>query len=140
MIDGLYKDHPVFIQLSEYAEFYKNLSFSIFGFVTRGTKAICNIDSCIFSSMQGTLESIKDILVNGRINDAYALLRKYYDSAIINIYISLYLNDNFNIENFVVEKIERWIKGEEKLPEYRIMSQYIRKSDKFSELNEFSSF
>ena len=136
MIDGLYKDHPVFIQLSEYAEFYKNLSFSIFGFVTQGTKAICNIDSYVFSSIQGTLESIKDILMKGRINDAYALLRKYYDSAIINIYTNLYLHDNFNIEHFVVEKIDKWIRGEEKLPEYRIMSQYIRKSDKFSELNK----
>jgi hypothetical protein len=136
MIDESYKSHPVFIQLSEYAEFYKNLSFSIFSFVTQGTKAICNIDSYVYSSIQGTLESIRDILIKGRINDAYALLRKYYDSVMINVYTNLYLQDNFSIENFVVEKIDKWIKGKEKLPEYRVMSQYIRRSDKLSELNE----
>ncbi|UCB57616.1 MAG: hypothetical protein JSV30_03280 [Candidatus Omnitrophota bacterium] len=134
-IDNLYKEHQVFTQLSEYADFYKSLSFSIFGFITQGTKASCNIDSYMYSSIKGTLESIKDILSKGRINDAYALLRKYYDSIIINVYTNLYLKDNFNLENFVIEKIDNWIKGKKKLPEYRIMSQYIRKSNKLSEIN-----
>ncbi len=135
-IDNSYKEHQVFTQLSEYADFYKSLSFSIFGFVTQGTKAICNIDSYVYSSIQGTLESIKDILIKGRINDSYALLRKYYDSTIINVYSNLYLNDNFSLENFVVEKIDNWLKGKEKLPEYRVMSQYIRDSKKLSEINK----
>ena len=69
-----------------------------------GTKAILNIDTYIFSSIQGTVDSIKTILTNGRINDSYALLRKYYDSTIINIYSSLYLQDNHSLENFIVEK------------------------------------
>ena len=43
-------------------------------------------------------------------NDAYTLLRKYYDAAIINIYTNLYLEDNFSIENFVVDKIENWLR------------------------------
>lgn len=136
MIDDTYKNHRVFTLLPEYADFYKSLAFSIFSFVTQGTRTACNIDSYMFSSIQGTLESIKNILIKGRISDSYALLRKYYDSTIINIYTNLYLNDNFNLENFVVEKIDNWIKGKEKIPEYRIMSQYIRKSEKLSEINE----
>lgn len=134
-IENSYKEHQVFTQILEYADFYKSLSFSIFGFITQGTEAICNIDSYVYSSIQGTLESIKNILIKGRINDAYALLRKYYDSTIINVYTNLYLNDNFNLENFVVEKIDNWVKGKEKLPEYRIMSQYITESEKLSEIN-----
>jgi hypothetical protein len=136
IIDSTYQEHQVFTQLSEYAGFYKSLSFSIFGFVTKGTKAICNIDSYVYSSIQCTLESIKDILIKGRINDSYALLRKYYDSTIINVYSNLYLDDNFSLENFVVEKIDNWIKGKEQLPEYRVMSQYIRKSKKLSQINK----
>ena len=136
IIDNTYKEHRVFTQLSEYVDFYKSLSFSIFGFVTQGTKAICNIDSYVYSSMQGTLGSIKDILIKGRINDSYALLRKYYDSTIINIYSNLYLNDNFCLENFVVEKIDNWLKGEEQLPEFRVMSNYIRDSKKLSKINK----
>jgi hypothetical protein len=66
------------------------------------------------------------ILQAGRINDAYALLRKYHDSAIINIYTHLYLQDNFSIQNVIVKQIDDWMQGNSKLPEYRIMSQYIR--------------
>ena len=136
LIDNSYKEHQVFTQLSEYADFYKSLSFSIFRFITQGTRAICNIDSYVYSSIQGTLGSINDILKKGRINDSYALLRKYYDSTIINIYSNLYLNDNFGIENFIVDKIDNWVKGKEQLPEYRVMLQYIRSSKKMLKITE----
>jgi hypothetical protein len=69
-------------------------------------------------------------------NDAYALLRKYYDSVIINIYSNLYLQDHFSLENFVVEQIDNWLKGKAKLPEYRIMSQYIRSSAKTAPITD----
>ena len=131
-----YKEHRVFAKLDEIIDFYKSFSFSIFGFTTQGTKAICNIDSYVYSSVQGTLESIKNTLQNGRINDAYALLRKYYDSTIINVYSNLYLNDNFSLENFVIEKINNWLKGIYQLPNYCIMSQYIRESTKLKEIND----
>ena len=76
--------------------------------------------------MKGTLESIKNTLKNGRINDAWALMRKYHDSIIINIYSNLYLKNNFNIENIVVQQIDNWLNGKDSLPEFRIMSRYIR--------------
>lgn len=136
MLDHAYKNHHVFEQLSKYAEFYKNLSFSIMGFVSQGTESFLNIDTYVYSSIQGTLESIRDILIQGRINDAYALLRKYYDVAIINIYSDLYLEDHFSLENFVVDKINNWLQGKEKLPEYRVMSQYIRTSKKLAKIND----
>lgn len=134
--DEEYKKHRVFSELDQYANFYQQLSMSVFSFVTMGTKAIANIDTYVYSSMQGTVESISVILLQGRINDAYALLRKYYDSAIINVYSNLYLKDNFSIDNFVVEKIHNWLQGKEKLPDYRIMSQYIRASERFKQINE----
>ncbi len=105
-IDNTYKEHHVFTQLSEYADFYKSLAFSIFGFITQGTKAIWNIDSYVYSSIQGTLESIKDILIKGRINDSYALLRKYYDSTIINVYSNLYLNEHYSNEIYLKNRLE----------------------------------
>jgi hypothetical protein len=128
--DQEYRRHPVFGELDRYISFYESLAHSVFHFVTMGTKAICNIDSYVFSSIQGTLVSIRTILADGRINDAYALLRKYYDSVIINIYSNLYLQDHFSIENFVVTQIDEWLKGKAQLPEYRIMSQYICSSPK----------
>src|SRR5258705_747882 len=76
------------------------------GWVTQGTiGSVLNIDTYVYSSIRGTLDSIKDILIKGRISDSYALLRKYHESVIINVYSNLYLEDNFSIENFVVEKL-----------------------------------
>lgn len=130
MIDNGYREHSVFSELERYITFYKRLAWSVFSFCTTGTNAICNIDSYVYSSIQGTLESIRNILTDGRINDAYALLRKYYDSVIINVYSNLYLQDQCSIESFIVEKINSWVKGKEQLPEYRVMSNYIRSSNK----------
>ena len=130
------KNHQVFGELDRYIAFYESLAYSVFQFVSSGTKAIYNIDSYVFSSIQGTLTSIRSILYNGRINDAYTLLRKYYDSAIIMIYSNLYLEEHFSIENFIVQQIDNWVKGKDRLPDYRVMSEYIRKSQKVSPITQ----
>lgn len=127
-------DHEVFRQLRTYANFYENLSFSVFQFIPLGLVGTLSIDSYVFSSIKGTLESILCILGNGRINDAYALLRKYYDVAIINIYTNLYLDDNFDFGNIVVEKIQNWLYGKEQFPDIRTMNNYIQKSKRISKI------
>lgn len=127
--DKAYQDHKIFEELNRYAEFYKDLAYSIFQYASLGAGSIFNSDSYVMSSMQGTLESIGMILKSGRINDAYALLRKFHDSSIINIYCAVYLKEHFSLENIVVEKIHSWLTGKEAIPEFRVMSQYIEKSD-----------
>ena len=134
VMDKTYAEHPVFEQLAEYAEFYGSLALSIMSFVSMGTQSILNIDTYVYSSMQGTLESIKDVLISGHISDAYVLLRKYYDAATINIYTNLYLDDHFSIDNFVVEKIDNWLNAKEQLPRIRLMNNYIQKSEKVSSI------
>ena len=137
MLDREYKDHKIFSELSEYIDFYKSLSFSVFTFISLGIKgAACDINTYVLSSIQGTLESIKLILENGKINDAYALTRKYHDSVVINIYEIIYLKDHFSIENFVVDKINNWLKGKEKLPRFVDMKKYIQGSPKLKKINE----
>lgn len=131
-----YRGHRVFGQLTEYSDFYKSLSESVMNWVTEGIRSVLNLDTYVYSSMQGTLESIHDILLKGRINDSYSLLRKFYDSTIINIYSNLYLEDNFRFDNFYVKQIENWRDGTDKLPEYRIMSQYIRNSPKLKAITD----
>jgi hypothetical protein len=71
--DPEYQNHTVFSELDRHIAFYRNLAESVFPWVTMGTKAICSIDSYVFSSIEGTLASIRTILADGRINDAYAL-------------------------------------------------------------------
>lgn len=131
-----YLEHPVFEQLTEFIDFYEALSNSTMSMVSSGTKAIVNLDTYAFSSISGTVESIKEILYNGRLNDAYALLRKYYDSTMINIYTNLYLDDHFSIDNFIVEHIENWRSGKETIPDYRVISQYIKKSKKLKPITD----
>jgi len=72
----------------------------------------------------------------GRINDAYALIRKYFDSTFINIYTNLYLQDNFCIDNFIVEKIDNWRNGTNSIPEFRVISKYIKESPKLKPISD----
>jgi hypothetical protein len=130
------KKHPIFSELSEYISFYKSLSLAIFQFSTLGTTAICNIDSCVISSIQGTIESIRLILKDGKINDAYALTRKYHDSVVINIYECLYLKKHCSIDNFIVKKINDWLHGKAPLPRYRQMKKLITESPELYKINE----
>lgn len=131
-----YIEHKVFEELKIYSDFYSSLSFSIMNWMSQGTKAILNLDTYTYSSIKGTIDSINEILIKGRINDAYALIRKYFDSTFINIYSNLYLQDHFSIDNFIVEKIDNWRKGTETIPEFRVISRYIKESPKLKPISE----
>jgi hypothetical protein len=131
-----YQEHKLFTDLEVYIDFYDSISFSVMHWMSVGTKSIVNINTYAYSSIKGTLESIFDVLKKGRINDAYALLRKYFDSTIINTYCNLYLEDNHSWENLIVEKIDNWMRGKEKLPTYRVMSKYIKESSKYTPINK----
>jgi hypothetical protein len=133
--DKTHLQHPVFSQLEEYMEFYDRFSISTMVWIKHGIASAINFDTYVFTSMKGTLESIRDVLRNLRIADAYALLRRYYDSTIINVYTNLYLEEHFNIETYFVPEIEDWLKGKRKIPDYRIMSSYIRASSRLSEIS-----
>lgn len=134
--DEKYRGHRIFSELDEYIDFYRSLSRSVMSFATIGTTAIVNMDSYVYSSIQGTVDSIKILLEKGRVNDSYSLVRKYFDSVIINVYSNLYLQDHQSIEIYIVEKINSWLNGKEQLPDYRVMSQYIKSSYKFKEIND----
>ena len=113
-----YTEHSVSSELEQYEHFYDRMSMSVMSFVTMGTNAVLNIDTYAFSSIQGTIESIGATLSIGRINDAFALLRKYHDSVVINVYANLYLKEHVSLENFAVETIDNWVKGTAKLPKW----------------------
>ncbi|MDD3267141.1 MAG: hypothetical protein PHC75_08190 [Burkholderiales bacterium] len=138
-LDEEYRNHKLFLRLDQYINFYNQLSGSIVHFVTIGTTSIINLDTYVCSSLSTTLESIKVLLWDGKINDAFTLLRKYYDSSIINIYTNLYLSENFTLENLVVKQINDWLHGKQKIPEYRAMSEYIKNSQKLLSITKLLS-
>lgn len=128
-VDGRFGRHRVFSELQTYATFYEALADSVWTFGAAGTTAIYNFDSRFYSSIQGTLESICQVLRRGRINDAYALLRKYYDGAIINIYSDLFIKTRLSIENLIVTEVDAWLRGDVPLPTYGAMRRFIASSD-----------
>lgn len=134
-----YLEHKVFDLLDEIKEFYKDLSFSVYQFGKLGIYGMGNIDSYMFSSMQGTMESIRIILKSGHVNDAYSLLRKFHDCIMINVYSTLFLEDNFSMEMLVVKQIDDWLKGNEKIPSFKKMNKYIQRSTKLEEINSLLS-
>ena len=71
------------------------------------------------------------ILKVGRIGDAFALLRKYNDSIILNLYTNLYLKKNSSMQKPTVEEVIKWLNNIGKLPhnDYKSMFKYIMNSD-----------
>jgi len=139
-INEINKENKIFSELDYYIEFYDLFSFGTMPVVSPGIYSILNIDSYVYSSMQMSLDSIKHLLGLGRINDVYALVRKFYDSVIINIYYTIYIKDNIELNNFIVNKINNWYLGKEKLPSYEKMKKYIENSSYLMELNKIIDF
>jgi hypothetical protein len=137
-----YQEHKVFIMLDDFIEFYDSLSFNVLQFVSQGVLMTfsLNFESQVFSSFAGTLDSIKLILKEGHINDAYALLRKYDDGILTNLYIDCYIRQNLSLDNFIVEKVNNWAHGIEKFPASNKMIEYIRSYDDLSNLNTMIDF
>ena len=143
-----YKNHPICIDLNRFIDFYSSFSFAIMSYPTLGTKTLLNVDTYFYASIQGTLDSIKIILKQGKIGDSFALLRKYYDSTILNIYINLYLTENCNMKNNFsnVQEINAWLENRKFLPHnnFNKMAQYIEKSnslkDFFAVINKDISY
>ena len=90
-----YLNHDIFNTTSDLAHFYDSLSFSSFGYIAGYIKgAVTNINSPIYSSIEGTIKSIDCILRNGNINDAISLIRKYDDAVITSVYVTLLQDDD----------------------------------------------
>lgn len=134
------REHACFKLLDECIKFYDRLSFSTYGFITSGISAgigmPLNLDSDIFLSISGSMKSIKRNLYNGQINDVYTLIRKYYDVITINIYEIVLLKNELNLENFIVEKIDKWLKGKERLPRIKEMNILIQKCKDLKNINK----
>lgn len=122
-------------QLRTYSKFYSFLPDLIDEVFNTGLKEPLSVNSHIFWSMEGTIDSICDTLKKGRLGDAYALLRKFYDSIIMNVYIILYIEDHLS-ESKVVEKINNWVEGKAQLPKYEQMLTYVEESSRFKNLNK----
>lgn len=138
--DNAYQSHSVHAYVKTVFEFYHAVGKSTVNFATLGLKGVIDLDRVICESMAETMDTISHILTKGRINDAYALLRKFRDSITAHVYIILYLKNSFSESTsnpfhdfkvdleknkYIVQKIQDWIDRKEKLPKYSDMILYI---------------
>ena len=118
-----YDDHIVFSYLDTIRSFYETLSWcNISGIETAAILSESKIFSTItyiYSSIEGTIESISVLLRNGRCNDAFALVRKYCDSIILDIYKHILVKEienkfhlDLSIESIKDNRIKAWIDSE----------------------------
>lgn len=139
--DKEYQSHKIFTLLDSLIEFYNTVYMSGPDFLTNGVQSsMLNIDKVVCGSLAGTLDSVKVALKLGRINDAYALLRKYHDGIITVIYINVYIVENYSIDNFVIEKIQNWVKNNQILPSSKKMLNAIRNHKPLENLEKLFDF
>lgn len=121
-----YDGHKIFQDLKDIMNFYETLSWSNYnpveyaGLISRSK--VLSTSTYVFGSLAGTMESIFVLLHNGRCNDALALIRKYCDTIILDIYLRLLTKDlnetvleKESIQSIINNKVTNWIDSEGRL-------------------------
>lgn len=111
-------------------------------------KDMVDIDRIMFGSIKGTITSIETLLNIGSLNDAFALVRKYEDAVITNIYVDLLLDKKhqanmdslMNYKEFVISEmfdneINKWVYEPDKF-NLKATEYKIDKFERVKELNE----
>jgi hypothetical protein len=133
-----YTEHCVFDEIDYIKKFYNSISFACFLFVPTGTRGITNYASYMYRSFEGTLDSIRTLLKNGRITDAFVLLRKLFDDVITEIYIDVIRKDKYDIEqNRIIKDIDEWLTGKYRLPKIKKILNVLEKSQTTEKIYPF---
>lgn len=112
VMDEEYLGHAVFESLNGISDFYHNLADSIMHFAPMWVKnsSIINYDSYFLGALANTIESIRSVLELGHITDAKAMLRNFFDEAIVNLYFmarlkrkGVEISSRIAADNFVSE-------------------------------------
>lgn len=134
-----YTEHSIFGDMSIMMDTYNFLSYNSFGFMPDGLPGEwINYETYIFSSLKGTIESMKMLLESAHINDAFAVLRKYFDEIMIAVFYVVYCQDQIKGNRdkllYTVQKLKDWRDGKAKSPKYDAIVKYLKRSKSFSDL------
>lgn len=121
-----YDDNIIFTELSYMMSFYDSLSvchIPSFEYTAWFSKSkIFSTPTYIYNAIAGTIESISVLLRNGRCNDAFALVRKYCDSIILDIYkilltkrIDNQFYESLSFDVYENNELKKWIDSEDQL-------------------------
>ena len=133
-----YQNHPVFDEIKYMMNFYESVSDTCIGFIPQGAPGMMNYATYIYMSLEGTLDSMQLTLREGRITDAYTLVRKLFDDVLVEIYIDVTRKENFDYENnFVVQDVEEWLRGRHRIPKLEKLLEILEKSPSTKDLYPF---
>src|SRR5574344_398483 len=125
-----YTNHELFSEIKMMQDFYDCISDTCYQFFPTGTRAMLNYASYVYMAIQGTLDSIQSLLKIGRINDAYALVRKYFDDVLVEIYIDVIRKDKYDWEsNCIVKDVDEWLRGKYRIPSLKKLLATLEKSN-----------
>lgn len=112
-----YQSHQVFELIDKMMNYYDGLSYSSFFFMPHGTMTIGNYATYIYMSLRSTLDSIKTLLKVGHIADAFVLIRKLFDTVLVDIYIDVVREDNYDwMKSLTVKDVDDWLKKQKWIP------------------------
>lgn len=134
-----YLTHKVFQEIEYLEKFYEKLSYGCFRFVPLGAMNILNYASYIYLAIQNTFASIKTILTNGAINDAFVLVRKLFDDVLVEIYINVLRLDknDFKGGNLTVKEVDEWLTGKYRIPLLKKLFKELETSPSTKDLYPF---
>ena len=133
-----YQDHPVFEKIEHMMDYYEGLSETCFHFIPEGTLGAGNYASYVYLSLYSTLDSIRMLLKVGHINDAFVLIRKLFDTVLVEIYFDVVRKDKFDwIETFVVKDVDEWLKGKHRIPGTKKLLNILKNSPSTKDLYPF---
>lgn len=133
-----YQKHQVFDLIDDMISVYDGISFTCFSFVPNGVLAAGNYASYVYMSLRSTLTSIKTLLKDGHIADAFTLIRKLFDTVLADIYLDVVREDKYDWkESLVVKDIDEWLKGQHWIPRTDKIQSVLKKSESTKELYPF---
>ena len=110
------QSEKVYNLIRDYREFYDSLSMHVFNHIPTLTPIIFNYETYIIGSMSKTLKLIESAVREGQINDALSLCRNYYEVVVLHLYLSLKVSEQTTFSRN--DKIESWMKGIERFPDF----------------------
>lgn len=130
-----YLKYKVFNEIKYMIDSCDRLSYNCFCFIPKGTLGITNYASYVFSSIGGTLDSIRTVLRIGRINDGYSLIRKLYDNVLIEIYFNVVRVEKFDpFEHLVVKDVDDWLQRKKRIPKFCEILNLLKTTDSTKDL------
>lgn len=124
-----YQNHEVFGLIDKMMEYYDGLSNTSFCFIPNGTMTIGNYAANIYMSICSTLKSIKMLLKEGHITDAFVLIRKLFDTMLVEIYLNVVREDKFDwMESLVVKDVDEWLRTQHWIPRTDKILEVLKES------------